>query len=112
MQLWIKTDEHGADISGTYAVEQDGPGRWVDDMDVVAPPQTVISTRVYLDRFTGAEYMAARTSSDVNVLRMLDSMLAAQSIDVTDPDVAAGLDLMVAQGIIAPARKAELLQPV
>lgn len=74
------------------------------------PPKTVFAPRDYLKRFTMAEYAAAR-SGPVQVQYALDNLIGAQFVDLADPDVAAGLDAMVAAGIIDAARKTELLQP-
>lgn len=85
---------------------------WVDAPDPAEPaPITIFATREYLERFTDDEYAAARYSTNFRVQRTLDSMIAAGFIDVADPAVAAGLDLMVAEGVIAAARKSELLAP-
>ncbi len=71
--------------------------------------RVIVSSRDYLKRFTLAEYAAARTSSSIAVQWSLDNLIAAQYVDLSDPDVAAGLDAMVAAGIISEARKGELL---
>ncbi|WP_323026529.1 hypothetical protein [Castellaniella sp.] len=74
-------------------------------------PRTILSSREYLMRFTNAEYSAARASSSIDMLRAYDSLIAAQFVDLTDPAVGMGLDLMVSLGIIDADRKAELLMP-
>jgi len=74
-------------------------------------PRTILSSREYLMRFTNAEYAAVRSSDSIDIHRAYDSLIAAQFVDLTDPAVAAGLDLMISRGIIDLARKAELLQP-
>ena len=73
-------------------------------------PRTVLSSREYLSRFTMAEYAAVRTGP-VAVQYALDNLIGAQFVDLNDPDVSAGLDLMVAEGIITAERKTELLEP-
>lgn len=74
------------------------------------PPKTIFSPRDYLKRFTMTEYAAAR-SGPIQVQYALDNLIGAQFVDITDPDVAAGLDAMVTAGIIDATRKAVLLQP-
>lgn len=74
-----------------------------------ALPKTIFSPRDYLKRFTMTEYAAAR-SGPIQVQYALDNLIGAQFVDLADPDVAAGLDAMVAAGIIDASRKAELLQ--
>lgn len=74
-------------------------------------PRTILSSREYLTRFTNAEYAAVRASESIDMQRAYDSLIAAQYVDLSDPAVGMGLDLMVSLGIIDAARKAELLQP-
>lgn len=94
------------------AAGPDGLPVWVEAPEQPAPePVTIFSTREYLERFTDDEYAAARYSANFRVQRTLDSMIAAGWIDVADPAVSAGLDLMVAEGVIAAERKDQLLQP-
>ena len=73
-------------------------------------PITRLSARDYLKRFTMSEYAAAR-SGTIEVQYALDNLISAQYVDLDDPDVAAGLDVMVQEGIINESRKAELLSP-
>lgn len=75
-------------------------------------PQTIFATRDYLKRFSMAEYAAARRAENIEVQWALDNMIAAQYIDIEDPETAAGLDLMVAEGIISADKRDELLRPV
>lgn len=76
------------------------------------PPQpaTSMSTLTYFERFTDAEYAAVR-QGPIALQRGLDSMIAAQFVDVTDPRVTTYLDALVTAGIITDARKTELLAP-
>lgn len=74
-------------------------------------PRTILSSREYLTRFTNAEYAAVRASQSIDMQRAYDSLIAAQYVDLSDPAVGMGLDLMVSLGIIDATRKAELLQP-
>lgn len=77
------------------------------------PPEsrTTLSSREYLMRFTNAEYAAVRSSDSIDLHRAYDSLIAAQFVDLADPAVSLGLDLMIGAGIIDADRKAELLQP-
>lgn len=113
----------------SYAIRKDGLGwRAVNGPDDVGPdeiysefppvpepeppqPRTILSSREYLMRFSNAEYAAVRSSDSIDMQRAYDSLIAAQYVDLTDPAVSMGLDLMVSLGIIDGARKAELLQP-
>lgn len=40
-----------------------------------------------------------------------DDFLSSQYIDITDPDVAAGIDLHIDKELLDPGRKTELLAP-
>ncbi|MGX5660000.1 hypothetical protein ACWKWV_09800 [Castellaniella ginsengisoli] len=119
---WIEIDD------GQYAQALSGmqSGKIVsieDGFDLVDPPapeeppapepepRMTLSSREYLMRFTNAEYAAVRSSDSIDLHRAYDSLIAAQFVDLTDPDVGMGLDLMIGAGIIDAARKAELLQP-
>lgn len=74
------------------------------------PPVTTMSTLTYFERFTDAEYAAVR-QGPIALQRGLDSMIAAQYVDVTDPRVTTYLSTLVTAGIITEARKTELLAP-
>ena len=74
-------------------------------------PRTILSSREYLTRFTNEEYAAVRASESIDMQRAYDSLIAAQYVDLSDPAVGMGLDLMISLGIIDATRKAELLQP-
>lgn len=74
-------------------------------------PITTLAPRDYLKRFTFDEYAAVRAGS-VEVQYSLDNLIAAQYVDLNDPEVAQGLDLMVAEGIISAERKEQLLEPL
>lgn len=90
-----------------YIAQADGA--WV-----AAPPpepRTILSSREYLERFTNAEYAAVRAADSIDMHRAYDSLIAAQYVDLTDPAVGMGLDLMISLGIIDSTRKIELLQP-
>lgn len=73
-------------------------------------PVTVMSTLTYFERFTDAEYTAVR-QGPIALQRGLDSLIAAQFVDVTDPRVDEYLSALVTAGIIDAARKTELLAP-
>lgn len=74
------------------------------------PPVTSMSTLTYFERFTDAEYAAVR-QGPIALQRGLDSLIAAQYVDVADPRVITYLSALVTAGIINDARKTELLAP-
>lgn len=88
------------------------------EVDPPAPPpepqyKTQFTSLEYLDRFTEAEQITVVTvtQSNAQVKLWYDKMLAASYVDIADPRVSAGLDALIAAGLLAPARKAEILAP-
>lgn len=77
---------------------------------IAPPPNTKYSTLDYFNKFTDAEYQAARTGT-MALQRGLDMLIAAQYVDVADPRVAQYLTAMQTAGIITAARQAQLLTP-
>ena len=76
-----------------------------------AEPRRIFSVREFRQRFTMDEQMAIRAASftDMAVGLTYDEFLSAQFIDVTDPAVAAGIDLYISKGLLLPSRRGELL---
>lgn len=77
------------------------------------PPRTRFSSLEFLERFTEPEQIAVATAtmSNAEVKLWYDKLLAAEFIDITDLRVELGIDALVSAGLLAPARKADLLQP-
>jgi len=86
-------------------------GRLVAPEQTAPPPITRFAPRDYLKRFTREEYAAARTHENIDVQWALDNLIGARYIDVEDPETIAGVDLMVAEGIVSPERRGDLLAP-
>ena len=92
---------------------------WRDDawavVDVVPEPhyKTQFSVLEFRDRFTLEEQLAIRQAqfNDMEVGLVYDSFQAAQFIDIEEPRVEQGIDLYIAKGLLAPERKAQLLEP-
>lgn len=84
----------------------------------VAPPapDPIYTSRFtsleFLDRFTQAEQetIAAATASSVQVKLYYDKLLAADFIDVIDPLTIAGIDALIALGLLDSGRKASVLK--
>ena len=99
------TDPAGWAVSG---------GKLVAHVPAVPPPQpvTILSPRAFLGRFTEAETVAIFTAAqtDVPVAIWKDTALAG-NIDLTDPQTSAGLDALVAAGLLTATRKAAILAP-
>ena|SRR5690625_2705729 len=75
--------------------------------------KTQFSVLEFRDRFTIEEQIAVRQAqfTDMEVGLVYDNFQAAQFIDIEDPRVEQGIDLYIAKGLLAPERKAQLLDP-
>lgn len=69
-----------------------------------------LSALAFFERFTDSEYGAVRTGP-IAIQRGLDSLIAAQYVDLLDPRVEQYLDALVQASIIDTERKAQLLEP-
>lgn len=76
-------------------------------------PKTKFTSLEYLDRFTQAEQelIVAATGQNVQLKLFYDRLLAATFIDLEDPRTAAGIDALIAAGLLDSSRKSQLLQP-
>lgn len=85
--------------------------RWTgtafEAMRPVAP--RVISKLDFARLFTQAEDVAIDASPDVDVRFLARRLRLADSVNLDHADVAAGLDVLIAKGLIASARKARIL---
>lgn len=68
-------------------------------------PLRDIPTKKWVDRFTDAELASIRSTSSV----LIDRALSAVEIDVLDPVVIAGIDMLISAGVIDASRKSEIL---
>lgn len=90
------------------------PTGWQDTEPTPVPePKTRFTSLEYLDRFTQSEQelIVAAANSNVQIKLYYDRLLAATFIDLEDPRTAAGIDALIAAGLLDASRKAELLQP-
>lgn len=73
----------------------------------------IFSPREYIRRFSMEEQVAIRKAqfSDMEVGLVYDEFNRAQFIDLNDPAVAAGIDLYISKGLLAPERREPLLNP-
>lgn len=60
-------------------------------------------------RFTKDQRIAFATSTDADVIDLREGLTAASTIGLDDPRTSAGLDLLIAKGIIQSSDKAALL---
>lgn len=93
---------------------------WVAEGNIIEPyveptppPKTKFTPLEYLDRFTDTEEDAVIVAADQNVQikKFYNRLLAATFVDLDDPRTTAGLNALVAAGILTEARKDEILTP-
>lgn len=82
-----------------------------------APPApaapTTITPLAFLGRFTTAEQtaIAGAAQGNATVMLWMMKMAASQTVDLADPQTGAGLDALVAGGLLPAARKTAILTP-
>jgi len=76
-------------------------------------PKTQFTSLEFLDRFTEEEQLTvvAATLQSPQVKLWYDRMLAASYVDLHDPRTEIGIDALIAFGLIAQERKADILAP-
>lgn len=74
-------------------------------------PDRVITRLAYLRRFTQSERVAIREAAQASMALAdyLALLELAQEVDLDDPDTAAGVNALVAAGLLTPERGAEVL---
>lgn len=110
--VWQVFDVNGIRLAVVPETLEPAPEGWTPPEP--EPVQIVrFSVREFRSRFSLDEQVAIRAASmtDMEVGLVYDDFQAAQYIDITDSDVAAGLDLYIAKGLLEPERKDELLTP-
>lgn len=75
------------------------------------PAPVAISKLDFLKRLTFAERVAIETAAetDPEIRVVKQSLLAANLIQVDDPEMVAGIELYITKGLIAEERKTEIL---
>ena len=76
-----------------------------------APPKTVLTKLEYMDRFTDVELAAIYTmaKTDVNVEVWLEKFKATPEINLLDPRVTIGLEVLHTAGLLTAGRVIEIL---
>lgn len=100
-------------IYGGFAVIDKPEPEPVPEPEPEPQYKTQFSVLEFRDRFTIEEQIAIRQAqlTDMEVGLVYDNFQAAQFIDIEDPRVEQGIDLYIAKGLLAPERKAQLLEP-
>ena len=75
----------------------------------VPVPQTVITSKAFVQRMTGAEREAFFSSADPKVVMVKWWLSFSGDVNLEDPDVITGANLLENRGIIGPGRAAEIL---
>jgi hypothetical protein len=70
----------------------------------------ILSPLAFQRRFTAAERVAIRASSDSLVIDWMELSKIAQEIDLSDPDVIAGVEYLEALALIGTGRAAAVLE--
>lgn len=83
----------------------------IDPSKIPAPEPKKFTSLEFLDLFTEAEQVAIveATSLAAPMKLWYDRMLAASFITLADPRTEAGLDVLVAAGLLTAERKAEIV---
>lgn len=93
-------------------------GQWdvfeAGDEHLLPAPPTGNSARMvevveFRSRFTDSELAGIGTSPHPGVAVLLIKLLSRNLVDLDDPQVVQGLDLLIAQNLIAANRKAQIL---
>ncbi|WP_321495645.1 hypothetical protein [uncultured Desulfobacter sp.] len=63
----------------------------------------------FRNRFTFAEKVALKSSTDAGVQVFIDDLSVAQYVDLSDENLIAGMGYLVDQGLITEARSTEIL---
>lgn len=95
---------------GTAPLDLDDFQPWLDAWTAAASPASprVIAPLEFLLRFTGAERTAVRAAATVSpeLADWIDQARFAREIDLDAPTTAAGLDALVAAGLLTADRRA------
>ena len=90
---------------------------WVDEgntIEAFVPPtqyKTRFTAREFLRKLTGQERATMKTHEDMGVQLWYDELIAADFVDVEDPDTIEAANYGVTKGVFSEARKDELLEP-
>ncbi len=105
---WVALNQAGVVPGWTEA-----SGVFSAPIPVVQPKPTRITPLSFMSRFTDAETAALHAAAlgNAQIFGFMIMTAAAGEIDLTDARVKAGLDALVAAGLLAATREAEILTP-
>lgn len=107
--LGKKFDGNGNLVAMTAQEAQDQ----LDTIAAMADPEEgqILTPREFMGRFAQATKDAIYTAAltDAVVMQVKDDLIAATHVDLKDPDVAAGLDVLISKGLLTAGEKTTLL---
>jgi len=99
-----------ARTDGQWDVFEPGDEHLLPPPPPPAPPSRLISVQEFRSRFTDLEQAATVTSANAGVKVLVFKLSTRlEPVNLDDQQVIAGVDLLIAQGILSPARKAAIL---
>jgi hypothetical protein len=87
-------------------------GRWNPatlDFDPLPAPEVVMSRIDFMRRFTPAERVSIRASTDPYVRDIEELLRAADTVSLSHPDTQQGIGYLMHIGLLSPERGAEIL---
>ena len=96
--------------SGTVAVTELGAEHYYPVLPAVNGPAEPITKLAFLRRFTAEERIAIRASIDPVIVDFMMLLDLSQELVTTDPDTRAGIEYLVAQGLLTLERAEMILQ--
>ena len=101
---------------GKYAQFDRWEWRIIDDMPAQPTPpipainyKTILTLQEFRSRFTFTEKIAIKQSTDAGVQVIQDDLMAAQDIDLENPDLIDGMNYLAVQGLLTSARVTEIM---
>ena len=85
------------------------PGDTLPVSPPAPPTPRLVSVQEFRSRFTDAELASIALSTDVQVRVLLLKLQTRSDVDLDDPQVSQGLDLLISKTLLATSRKAQIL---
>ena len=94
-------------------IADENNSEWAAYLESIKPVKTRFTSLEYLDRFTEQEQVdiVTATNSNIQIKLFYDRLLAATFIDLEDHRTEAGIDALIAAGLLGESRKEELMTP-
>lgn len=92
-------------------IADNGPLEEYEYPPVPPPVKTQFSSRAFMRRLTNAERVAMKTHEDMQVQLWYDELIAADFVDIEDPDTIDATSYGVYIGLFTQSRADEILTP-